>query len=142
MRSNVRYILIFVLTMFVTMNVFAQDKDKVEALRVSFITQKLDLTSAEAQSFWPLYNEYNDKIKSLRKSFRMNYGRQTDFASDKEAEDYLNAEIKLKQNELDAQKEYVEKFKKVLDAKKTGLLRKAEEDFKKEIIKTIKGNDN
>src|SRR3954470_20442869 len=110
MRSKVRYILIFVLAIVVNVTAFAQDKDKVEALRVSFITQKLNLSSAEAQGFWPLYNEYNDKIKSLRKGFRMNYGKQNEFATDKEAEDYLNAEIKLKQGELDTQKEYIEKF--------------------------------
>ncbi|MGZ4036918.1 MAG: hypothetical protein ACXVPQ_03765, partial [Bacteroidia bacterium] len=116
--------------------------DKVEALRVSFITDKIRLTPAEGQSFWPLYNEYNDKVKALRKSFRQQYGAVSEFKSDKEAEDFLNAELKLRQNEVELQKDYTEKFKKVLGAKKTAQLRKAEEEFKREIIKTIKGNGN
>ncbi len=114
--------------------------DKIEALKVSFITDKVNLSTQEAQSFWPLYNEYNDKIKFARKNFRQQYNNINDFKTDKEADDFLSAELKLKQTEVDLQKEYYEKFKKILGAKKTGLLKKAEEDFKKEIIKSIKGN--
>lgn len=116
--------------------------DKVEALKVSFITEKINLTTQEAQSFWPLYNEYNDKIKFARKNFRQQYANVTDFKTDKEAEDYLNAEVKLRQTEVDLQKEYFDKFKKILGVKKTGLLRKAEEEFKKEVLKIFKGNGN
>ncbi len=114
--------------------------DKVDAQRVSFITDKVKLTTTEAQSFWPLYNEYNDKVKSLRKNFRSNYAKTEDFNSDKEAEDFLNAEINLKQGEVDLKKEYTEKFKKVLGVKKTAMLRKAEEEFLRILINTAKGN--
>jgi hypothetical protein len=141
MRSSLRYIIVF---MFACGVAFAQPgkQDKVEALKVSFITEKINLTTQEAQSFWPLYNEYNDKIKLARKSFRMQYAGTTDFKNDKEAEEFLAAELKLRQTEVDLQKEYFEKFKKVLGVKKTGLLRKAEEEFKKEILKIYKGNSN
>ncbi len=144
MRSSFKYILVLVLAVFATKMSYAQPgkQDKIEALKVSFITEKVNLTPNEAQSFFPLYNEYNDKIKFARKNFRQQYASVNDFKSDKEAEEYLNAELKLRQTEVDLQKEYFDKFKKILGAKKTGLLRKAEEEFKKEIIKTIKGNGN
>lgn len=141
MKFNLKYIFVILLLAF-GMPVLAQpDKqDKVEALKVSFITQKVNLTTQEAQSFWPVYNEYTDKIKFARRNFRRAYNDVPDFKTDAEAESYLNAELKLKQTELDLHKEYFEKFKKIIGAKKTGLLRKAEEEFKKEIIKTIKGS--
>lgn len=144
MKFNLKHILVFVLAVFAIQLSYAQPgkPDRVEALKVSFITEKINLSPQEAQGFWPLYNEYNDKIKFARKNFRQQYGTVTDFKTDKEAEDYLSAELKLRQTEVDLQKEYFEKFKKILGSKKTGLLRKAEEEFKKEIIKTIKGNGN
>lgn len=116
-------------------------REKIESLRVTFITQKINLTTQEAQAFWPLYNEMNDKIEAARKSFRSQYNKNTnyDFATDKEAEAYLNAELTLRQKEFDIYKEYYEKFRKVLPVKKVAALRRAEEDFKKEIIKSIKG---
>ncbi|MBK6523229.1 MAG: hypothetical protein IPG08_13420 [Sphingobacteriaceae bacterium] len=51
--------------------------------------------------------------------------------SDKEAEAYLVAELTLKQKEYELSKEYYEKFKKVLPIKKIALIRRAEEDFKR-----------
>lgn len=117
-------------------------RDKIEALRVTFINEKVNFTAVEGQAFWPLYNEYNDKLELVRKSFRQQYVKDMDFTtlSDKEAEVYLSAELNLKQKEYELYKEYFEKFRKVLPVKKVALLRRAEEEFRKELIKNIKAN--
>ena len=47
-----------------------EKREQIEALRISFITQRLDLTREEAQRFWPVYNEYHDALESLRKERR------------------------------------------------------------------------
>lgn len=136
--------LILLLTCWLSASFAQQEskRDKIEALRVSFISQKVNFTTQEAQAFWPLYNEYQDKIILARKSFRQQYNKNTNynFATDKEAESYLNAELSLKQKEFEYYKEYQEKFKKIIPVKKIALLLKAEEEFKKELIKNIKGN--
>jgi hypothetical protein len=117
-------------------------KDKIDALRATFIAKKVNFTTSESQQFWPLYNEMNDREDAARKVFRQKYNKNTnyDFATDKEAEDYLAAELALKQKEFELYKEYFEKFKKFLPVKKVAAVRRAEEDFKKEMIKTIKEN--
>jgi hypothetical protein len=117
-------------------------RDKIEELRVSFITQKVNLTSQESQQFWPLYNEFNDKLDNLKKTYRLNYIKNfnADIISDKEAEALLTAELILKQKELDLNKEYYEKYKKILPIKKIALIKMAENEFKKELIKNIKSS--
>src|SRR5574340_591376 len=40
--------------------------EKIQALKIAFITQKLQLTSSEAEKFWPIYNEYENEINALR----------------------------------------------------------------------------
>jgi hypothetical protein len=117
---------------------FAQGgkKEKIEALRVAFITEQLDLTTDESQKFWPLYNEYQDKLKAARREFK---ALPTSFANDKEAQEYLDAELLFKQRELSLYKEYFDKFKKILPVKKVAQLRKAEEDFKKELVRQLQG---
>jgi hypothetical protein len=117
-------------------------RDKIDALRVTFINEKVNFTTAESQAFWPLYNEYNDKLDLARKTFRQQYVKDIDFTtlSDKEAETYLSAELSLKQKEYELYKEYFEKFKKVLPVKKVAILRRAEEEFRREMIKNIKAN--
>lgn len=138
------YVCLFVLVAFVSIAQPVSKRDKIDALRVSFISSKVPLTNQESQLFWPLYNEYNDKADDLKKTFRKQFIRDVDYsaASDKEAEAYLVAELTLKQKEYELSKEYYEKFKKVLPIKKIALIRRAEEDFKKELIKNIKGNSS
>jgi hypothetical protein len=144
MKQLSKYIFL-VLFCFTASGSFAQPgskRDKIEALRVSFINQKVNFTAQEAQLFWPLYDEYNDKLENNRKAFRQQFIKSIDFntLTDKEAEAYINAELSLKQKEYELYKEYFEKFKKILPVKKVALLRRAEEEFKKELIKNIKGN--
>ncbi len=45
-------------------------KAKIEAQKISFITQQLDLSPEEAQKFWPLYNEMNNKKDAFHLEFR------------------------------------------------------------------------
>lgn len=138
------YVCLFVLVTFVSIAQPISKRDKIEALRVSFINQKVNFTTQESQLFWPLYDEYNDKLENARKSFRQQYIKNIDFTTltDKEAEAYVSAELTLKQKEYELYKEYFDKFKKVLPIKKVALLRRAEEEFKKELIKNIKGNSS
>lgn len=146
MKQGIKYIFIFVFCI-VALSAMAQPgskRDKIDALRVSFISSKVTLTNQESQLFWPLYNEYNDKADNLKKSFRQQFVRDVDFnsLSEKDAEAYLVAELTLKQKEYELSKEYYDKFRKVLPIKKIALIRRAEEDFKKELIKNIKGNSS
>jgi hypothetical protein len=117
-------------------------RDKIDQLRVAFINSKVDLSNQETQQFWPLYNELNDKLDNLKKTYRINFIKNfnAEIISDKEAEALLTAEFILKQKELDLNKEYYEKYKKILPIKKIALIKMAENDFKKELIKTIKSS--
>ncbi len=36
-------------------------KDKFRADKVAFLTTRMDLTPAEAEKFWPVYNEFDSK---------------------------------------------------------------------------------
>lgn len=146
MKLNLKYKLYLFFTALLISGIgFAQNqgkKDKIDALRATYINKKANFTTQEAQAFWPLYNEMNDMLHAARKTFRKQYNAATnyDFATDTEAEAYLAAELGLKQKEYSIYRDYYEKFKKVLPVKKVAAVRRAEEDFKKEIIKTIKEN--
>lgn len=146
MKQITKYIFIIVFCVFARVATAqpGTKRDKIEALRVSFISSKVNLTTQETQLFWPLYNEYNDKLENVKKTFRQQYIKDVDFnnVTDKQAEAYLNAELSVKQKEYELYKEYFEKFKKILPIKKIALIRRAEEDFKKELIKNIKGNSS
>jgi Spy/CpxP family protein refolding chaperone len=113
----------------------------VEAMKVGFITNRLELTAKEAQVFWPLYNEYNSKMEKLRKTKRSDFEElknKSDNITDKELETFINEVFASKQKELDLQKEYYEKYAKVLTVKKVAMLYQAENQFKRELLRKIK----
>ena len=121
---------------------YAQDrKENIQTMKIAFITEKLDLTPQEAQQFWPLYNQYNDKMMELRKKRRQDHREARsnfDELSDNEVEQLVNNDLATRQKELDLQKEYNEKFKAVLPIKKVAKLYAAEEQFKVVLINKLK----
>jgi hypothetical protein len=118
-------------------------KDEIEALKVAFITKRLNLSPDEARVFWPVYNQYQNEIQALRKKNRIELKdakENFESLSDKDIEKLIDNEIVFKQNELDLLKKYQPQLKKTLSIRKVALLYKAEEDFKKELLKRIREN--
>jgi hypothetical protein len=117
----------------------ADKKEQIASLRVAFITKELNLSSKEAQLFWPVYNEYQDKLEALRKSRRKeNKKIAPETMTDQEAEMFIDSESDFKVNEANLQKQYYQRFKQSLPVKKVALLIKAEDDFKRELLKQLK----
>jgi hypothetical protein len=120
---------------------FSQNRaEKIESMKIAFITKQLDLSPAEAQVFWPVYNEYTTKTEALRKTHRMELmeaKQNFDIMKDKEVETLVDGEIAFRQKELEIQKEYHSKFKAVLPIKKVARLYQAEEMFKRELLKKM-----
>ena len=134
----------FLFLFFIASNLVAQQEskhEKLEAMKIAFITEKLSLTTKEAQSFWPIYNEFSQKIEKLRKTKRSDLGElkiNIENSSDKEIEALLSDVFDAKSKEIELQKEYYSKYIKVLPIKKVALLYQSEHQFKKELLKRIK----
>lgn len=114
--------------------------ERVQALKVAYITKALNLTTEEAEKFWPIYNEYQDKREVVRKQLKENREKVRENAETLTPEELMklaDEEMTLRQQDLDLQKEMHEKLKKVLPAKKLAQLYVAEEDFKKELLKIL-----
>lgn len=109
--------------------------EKIEAQKIAFFTRILNLTPEEAQKFWPLYNEYSAKERDLRPDFRK--GRPMDI-SEEEANELIDSFFENEQKRLNLTKNYYEKFKMILPAKKVVKLHFAERKFKEELLKRMK----
>ena len=137
----------------IAMGAFAQDrtrtagKDKREAIqaqKVAFITQKLELTPDEAQAFWPVYNQCQKDLATVRKrGERQDKGEKPkkpniDEMSDKEVEDMINNELNMKRKSIDIHEHCINKYKEVLPIKKVAKLNHAEKQFRKELQNKMK----
>ncbi|MDB5227118.1 MAG: hypothetical protein JWN78_1311 [Bacteroidota bacterium] len=116
----------------------AQDgNEKVEALKIAFITKRLQLTTDEAQKFWPLYNQYEAEKKQIRESTMgtIKQLKEDGEFTNAEADQAISKYVEFKSRDLDLTKKYVGLFKGVLPSVKVAKLVTAEEHFKKMLIK-------
>ncbi|HXH18219.1 MAG TPA: hypothetical protein VNJ07_03960 [Chitinophagales bacterium] len=121
-----------------------EKKEKMEQLKIAFITQKLNLTRQEAQKFWPVYNEYHDALDALRKERKeelKNYRTRFDELSEKELTEMVDKQIIYRQRELDLLKKYHAEYKSILPVKKVAMLYRAEDEFKAKVLQEIKDRD-
>ena len=117
----------------------AKNRDKIEAMKIAFITDKLDLSSDEAKVFWPVYNEFEGKMKLIFDTRRENHKKMRDGdLSDKELNEIAENRFQLDEQELLLKREYHTKFVEVLGIQKTMKLYHAEQQFKKELVRKMR----
>lgn len=112
---------------------------QLENAKIAFLTGRLLLTQDQAQRFWPVYNEFTAKRRDLNRGSRQL--RQADPATltDQQARDNLNQAFARRQQELNLDKDYAERFQKVISVQQVGQLFQAERDFTKEVIRRVAG---
>jgi hypothetical protein len=93
----------------------------IQAGRQAIVTEAMDLTPAEMETFWPLYREYRleaakigDRIVSLIERYAANYDSMTNEAANK----LLNDFVKIERARVDLKAKFLPRFKKVLPATK------------------------
>ena len=131
--------LIFIFLLLTTV-FYAQENryEKIKALKTAYITEQLSLTSSEAEKFWPVYNDLEEKFHKLRQRKhdgiyeKLHLGIEN--LSDEEANKLIDEYLSIETDQLNLQKEKMAALRKVISPKKIIGLRKAEDDFKRELL--------
>ncbi|OXG03778.1 hypothetical protein BC749_10440 [Flavobacterium araucananum] len=140
--KNILPIILF----FTTFSFYAQNektdekREKVKAYKVSFLTTELELSSTEAEKFWPIYNAFDDKQFELRhEKMKMYLSKLDDESigamSEKEAASLLSQMESTDKELYLLRDKYNSNIKKILSAKKILKLKKSEDDFNKKLLK-------
>ena len=138
----------FIITIFLFVTTFSfgqrnQNWEKINTLKVAFITEKLSLNTKEAQEFWPIYNEYQKKRNALRKKSHQEIRskiKDSDDLTEKEAENLLALHIQIEEEEEALDTKFLKNVSTVISAKKTLLLLKSEEEFKRQLMRQYRHN--
>ena len=96
--------------------------DRIEALKVAYITEQLNLSPSEAQKFWPLYNSYKNDLQSIHKNYVIDKSKLT-------AEQQLD----LEQKKLDLKRRYKPQFETALGTEKLNQLYNLERKFQEKL---------
>lgn len=94
-------------------------REKIKMLEIGYLTRQLQLSSNEAEKFWPTYNKYRQELR--------------DAVKDRNISD----ELERQQKALDIKKRYRNDFSSILDERRGQQVFEAEEQFKKMVQKEM-----
>jgi hypothetical protein len=116
--------------------------ERVEAEKIAFFTRSMELTSGEARDFWPVYDSFQERRSMLvreRHTIAANFTRSRGQLTDNEAAEMADRYIELQVKEADLASEYHERFKAVLPPDKVMRLYQAENEFKMQLLRRVRG---
>ena len=140
-----------VCTLFFIGTIKAQEKSgedlrsKIEAQRVAFFTQQMNITPVEAQKFWPVYNEYLEKKNNLgteKRKITSFYLQNSTTMNENDVDLTINKYVQNIKSETDLFEEYNKRFRKILSAQKVMKLYVAEIQFKTWLLGKIREKSN
>lgn len=108
-------------------------KEAVMANKKLLISANMDLSEEEKNAFWPVYDEYQDKLGKLNlrtialiKEYAGSFDSMTDATAGKLLEEFL----KIEEDTLALKKKYIPKFEKILSKRKVVRYYQIEEKIK------------
>jgi hypothetical protein len=108
-----RFLILYGIIFTLCISVSAQNGERIQALKIAYLTKQLNLTPEEAERFWPVYNQYTEIVRKIR----------IDALGNKE--DEIVTEDKI----LGVRKKYSVEFGKVLPPDKVNLFFRSERQF-------------
>lgn len=121
-----------------TMAVKAQDRDehreKIKALKTAHITEGLNLTAKEAQQFWPIYNQFEEKRRELYRRERADI-QNLECMTENEATSKLNEYVEIEKEDFLLKKQYYIDLRQIFSAKKIMQLKQLEEEFNRKLMR-------
>jgi len=111
-------------------------KEKIRAIKIAYLTEKLDLTSTEAEQFWPIFNEYHKKRRELfnyekqQLKQKIEEGYDISKVTDEEAKKVLKKIFEYREQRYKNKISFHKELEKILPPKKILILEVTEKEFK------------
>lgn len=129
-----------------SLSVFSQThkekRDRIKALKVSFLTTELKLTSQESAKFWPIYNAYEEKEFEIKHDKMRSIIKKIESAgeslTEKDASNYLSQFQEAEKELLELKGKMIADLKPVIGSVKLLKLQKAEFDFNRKLLSKYK----
>lgn len=147
MKKISGFIIILLVTVTTAINAQHSDKkhenkwDKYRSEKIAFLTSKLELTPAEAEKFWPVYNQLEKErweAQKMRRQMEEKVRDAEESMSDEKITQLTRNFAGSWKKEADLLIEYNEKFLDILTPEKVLTLYKAESEFRMHMIKKFR----
>ncbi len=123
------------------LNLLAQERLRERFLqqKKTFVLKRIELNAEQQNKFPALYEDYIFRLADLQKQIRqLKIEAAMLSLSDSEINADIDKMLKLKQQELDLQKEYITKFRTILTPKQMIAMFRAEREFLRVALRALK----
>ena len=110
--------------------------ERIRAIKVSYITDKIHLTSEQAARFWPVYNRYDDELRAERRRIKQQLMKDKNMNAD-EARKYIHDNLAYQEKKLELKKKYKNELLKVIRPQQLAELYQAEQGFKQILLQQL-----
>jgi hypothetical protein len=108
--------------------------ERIQRARIAYLSERLNLTPEQAEKFWPVYRELAEKRAALRTQMKES---QKEGMSEQEQKQMVEQNLKVRQQELDLEKQYAQRLLNAITAQQLLDLPKAEMEFRRMVLDQI-----
>ena len=120
-----------------------QNFEKFSTYKVGFFTKKINLTSEEAERFWPVYNDYQKQKSQIQREKIMiirDFNQNESTLSDNQLAEMGDKLIKYIADESSLAVSFHKKVKEILPPEKVIRYYQAENQYKIQLLKELQEN--
>ena len=142
MRRGIIVILILLMIPAVKLTAQNPNLEKLNAYKIAFFTRRLNLSSPEAEKFWPVYNEYQRQkvaIQLERNSILKSFNQNENNLNDNQVTELGDKLISTMVQETEIAVTFHKKLKEILPPAKVIRLYQVENQYKTQLLNELQG---
>ena len=120
-------------------------RERIESMKIAFLTSEMDLTPQEAQNFWPVYNKAKEEMHEAMHKVMKAFGEMDraiqDGKTDKEISSLVHAYTTALADSKGLEEKYAKAYEKVIPPTKVAKLFVGEEKFRMQQIRKLGSPD-
>ena len=114
-----------------------ESSEKIKALKIAFFTERIGLSAEEAEIFWPLYNDYQERRQELMKQEKREVRDKITAGgySESQANTILKRYLQLEEQQEELDKNFYQTLSERMSATKVLKLFQAEHEFRRRMLR-------
>jgi len=109
------------------------DQEKLESARVAFITNRLGLSTDQAEKFWPIYNQHNESRRAFMDKLHGISKEAGDNPTEGKAKELIEKRFQIQEDMMKEEKAFMREITKAITSVQAFKLSEANRDFTRQI---------
>jgi hypothetical protein len=116
-------------------------REKIEAYKKLYLTDKLKLDPTTETAFWETYKSYEDSLAEVRQEHRLSMRKlniDNDSATVQEYDEQIDIYMSYEKKKVELRGKLIAELKEIMSFRKTYMLFRYEDDFRREMMKKLR----